>query len=107
PPAYLDFTFLGVVESLALYYTRRADGIAHRSRENDRLTEILHQLPTPDADWIRNHIWVRPFPPLQDILVNLVREHTNAINPLVRTEDAFITEVMNTVNYFLRRDPEV
>lgn len=106
-PAYLDVTFLGVVQALSLFYTRRDDGVAHRDREERRLREIVGKLSAEDAEWVRNHIWVRPFPPLDDILAKLVREHETAMKPLFRSEGGFITEVINTANYFLRRDPEV
>lgn len=109
PPAYLDFTLLGVIESLFLYYTRREDGLAHRNQEDRRLTEVLGKLPAADADWVRSHIWVRPFPPLQDMLAKLLNEHAEVMNPLLRTDQqGFISEVMNTVNYTVRRDnPEI
>jgi hypothetical protein len=108
PPTYLDFSFLGVIESLCLYYTRREDGIAHRNQEDRRLTEILGKLSPADSEWVRGHIWVRPFPPLHDILAKLLNEHSEVMSPLLRTgEGGVITEVMNTVNYTLRRDPEV
>ena len=108
PPAYLDVTFLGVIESLSLYYTRREDGVAHRNHEDRRLTEVLGKLPVADADWVRSHIWIRPFPPLEDILTKLLKEHDEVMKPLLRTEpQGFINEVMNTVDYTLRRDPEV
>jgi hypothetical protein len=108
PPVYLDFKFLGVIESLSLYYTRREDGVAHRNQEDKRLTEVLSRLPHSDADWIRSHIWVRPFPPLPTILAKLIGEHAEVMAPLFRTdEQGFIAEVVNTVNYMLRRDPDV
>jgi hypothetical protein len=108
PPVYLDFTFLGVIESLSLYYTRREDGVLHRNQEDRRLTEVLGKLPEADADWVRSHIWIRPFPPLQHILAKLLGEHADVMNPLFRTEQqGFITDVMNTVNYILRRDPDL
>jgi hypothetical protein len=108
PPAYLDVAFLGVVESLSLYYTRREDGVAHRKQEDSRLTEILGKLSAADADWVRSHIWVQPFPPLQDILSKLLKEHDEVMKALLGTEPReFIKEVMNTVDYILRRDPEV
>ena len=107
PPAYLDLTFLGVIESLCLYYTRREDGVAHRNQENRRLAEVLRNLPETDADWVRSHIWINPFPPLQDILAKLLGEHSEVMSPLLKTKEGFINRVMNTVNYTLRRDPEV
>ena len=48
PPAYLDFSFLGVLESLSLYCTRREDGVTHRNQEDQRLTEVLGKLPAAD-----------------------------------------------------------
>jgi hypothetical protein len=107
PPAYLDLTFLGVIESLCLYYTRREDGVAHRNQEERRLAEVLDKLPAADADWVHSHIWSRPFPPLQDILAKLLGEHAEMMNPLLRSQQEFIADVLNTVNYTLRRDPEV
>jgi hypothetical protein len=106
PPAYLDVAFLGVIESLSLYYTRREDGVAHREREDRRLTEVLGKLPPADADWVRSHIWVRPFPPLQDILTRLLDEHAEVMNPLLQTDKwGFIREVLGTFIYTIHRDP--
>ena len=108
PPPYLDIEFLGLVESLCLYYTRREDGVAHRNQEDRRLTEILGKLSSADAEWIQGHIWSRPFPPIQDILAKLLREQSEVMSKLLRTGEAgLITEVMNTVDYTLRRDPEL
>src|SRR5262249_48381025 len=84
PPAYLDFTFLGVIEPLPLYYTRREDGVAHRTQKAGRLTVVLAHPRGADAAWARSHIWVRPSPPLQDILAKLLREHAEVMNPLLR-----------------------
>lgn len=106
PPAYLDLTFLSVVESLELYYTRREDGVAHRNYEEQRLTQILGKLPAADADWVRSHIWARPFPPLQDILAKLLDEHAEAMSPLLQTDKwSFIKEILGTFLYTIRRDP--
>ena len=108
PPVYLNATFIGVIESLSLYYTRREDGVAHRIQEGRHLTEVLGKLPAADADWVRSHIWVRPFPPLQHILAKLLGEHAELINPLLRTgQQGFIAEVLNTLDYTVRRDPDV
>ncbi len=108
PPAYLDVTFIGVVESLSLYYTRREDGVAHRKQEDRRLTDIMGKLSATDADWVGRHIMVRPFPPLQDILTKLLKEHDELMKALLGTQpQRFIKDVMNTVDYTLRRDTEV
>jgi hypothetical protein len=108
PPAYVDTNFLGMIESLALYYTRRQDGVAQRDEEARRYTELLTKLSPGDAEWIRRHIWVRPFPPLQDTLAKLLKEHADLMNPLLRTEQQrFINEVMNTAHYIIKRDPEL
>jgi hypothetical protein len=106
PPAYLDLAFLGVIESLYLYYTRREDGLAHRNHDERRLTEILGKLPAADADWVRNHIWTRPFPPLQDILAKLLDEHAEVMKPLLQTDKwGFIKEAVGTIVYTIHRDP--
>lgn len=107
PPAYLDVTFLGLIQSLSLYYTRRVDGVKHRNQEDQRLTEVLEKLSEIDADWVRNHIGVRPFPPVEHIVAKLLNEHAEVMNPLLRREQqGFINEVMSTLHYALRRDPE-
>jgi hypothetical protein len=106
PPAYLDLTFLGVIESLSLYYTRRADGVADRNQEEQRFREVLGKLPAADADWVRSHIWARPFPPLQDILAKLLDEHAELMTPLLQTDKwGFIREVLGTLVYTVHRDP--
>jgi hypothetical protein len=106
PPAYLDLTFLGVIESLVLYYTRREDGVAHRNQEEQRLMEILGKLPAADAEWVRNHIWARPFPPRRDILAKLLDEHAELMSPLLKTDkEEFIREILGTLVYTIQRDP--
>jgi hypothetical protein len=106
PPAYLDVTFLGVVESLALYYTRREDGAAHREEEARRLGDVLNKLPPADADWVRSHIRPRPFPPFQAVLGKLVDEQAEAMTPLFQTDKwGFIREVIGTFVYTIHRDP--
>jgi hypothetical protein len=106
PPAYLDIVFLGVLQSLCLYYLRRKDGIAHRSEQEQRLTEILSRLPFADAELLRSLIWDQPFPPLKEILARLIAEHAEIMMPLlVRTQSEFIDSVTNTLNYKIRRDP--
>jgi hypothetical protein len=107
PPAFQDIVFLGLVQALGLYYTRRADGAAHRRREEGRLAEVLARLPSADADWLRGHVWDRPYPPYQDILGKLLEEHSASMNPLLRAgQPEFVAEVMNTLRYAIRRDPE-
>ncbi len=108
PPTYLDWTFLGIIEALCLYYTRRGDGVAHRIREQLRLGEILGKLSSEDSEWIQAHIWARPFPPLHDILTKLLSEHSEVMRPLLRTgEVGLISQVVNTVNFTIRQDPDV
>jgi hypothetical protein len=68
----------------------------------------LGKLPEADSNWVRSHIWIRPFPPIQDILGILLSEHAGAMDPLLTNgQPRFITEVVNTLNYIVRRDPEV
>ncbi len=108
PPAYLDIAFLGIMQSLCLYYTRRAEGIVHRTQEEERLREILTQLSSADAEWVRGRIGVRPCPPPQDILAKLLVEHSELMTPLLQTgQPGFLSEVMNTFHYTVRRDSEV
>src|SRR5262249_22939487 len=83
PPAYIDMTFGGVVQSLSLYYTRREDGIARRANEEQRLKEIIASLPPGGADWVVDRVGARPYPPFREMLGALVREHADAMNPLV------------------------
>jgi hypothetical protein len=107
PPAFLDLTFAGVVQSLCLYYTRRADGVQQRTREGSRLGNILSRLGGEDADWVRSRLGVRPYPSPQDVLTVLLSEHGEVMKHLLlRDAEAFVTEVTNTLQYILWRDPE-
>ncbi len=72
------------------------------------MTAVIGRLPAADAEWARGRVWVPPFPPLQDILTALLCQHADVMNPLLRTsQQGFIDEVMSTVKYFVRRDPEL
>jgi ApeA N-terminal domain 1/Apea-like HEPN len=107
PPAFLDLTFAGVVQSLCLYYTRRADGVEKRTQEERRLGAILSRLGGEDADWIRSRLGVRPFPPPEDALTVLLSEHEEVMRPLLKRDAVeFVAEVTNTLRYVLWRDPE-
>ncbi len=107
PPAYLDLAFLGVAESLSLFYTRRADGVARRDEERKNLADILGKLAPQDADWVRGHIADRPFPPFRNILAKLLHENAEAMVPLLQAgQQAFIDDVATTIDYVVRRDPE-
>ncbi len=108
PPAFLDMTFPGVVQSLSLYYSRRDDGVAGRSEGERRLKEILSALPTVDADWVVDRLGARPFLPVQLVLRKLVEEHSDTMNPLVSSrQDRFVNEVINTLNYIAFREEEM
>src|SRR5262249_5264229 len=105
PPDFLDLAFLGVIEALRLYYTRRDDGMAHRKQDAQRLLEVLNKLPEQDREWVRGHIWEQPFPPFEIILEKLLNEHIELMNHLLLTDKwGFIREVMGTLIYTVRRD---
>jgi hypothetical protein len=107
PPTFLDHTFAGVVQALCLYFTRRADGVERRAQEEKRLQGVLSRLGGEDADWVRNRLGARPYPPPQDALTALLAEHAEMMQPLLRRDaDGFTAEVMNTLRYVLWRDPE-
>ena len=107
PPAFLDLTFAGVVQSLCLYYTRRTDGVDRHMQEEHRLGGILSRLGGEDADWIRSRLGVRPYPLPQDALTVLLTEHAEVMGPLLRRDaTGFVNEVTNTLFYVLWRDPE-
>jgi ApeA N-terminal domain 1 len=106
PPVYLDYTFLGMAEAVALYYTRREDGVGHRSEEERRRKEVLSKLPDGDRDWLREHLLPDPFPPFQLVLDKLLSENAELMDPLFKTEKwGFIREVMGTFIYIIHRDP--
>ncbi|MCI0464976.1 MAG: hypothetical protein L0Z62_49270 [Gemmataceae bacterium] len=108
PPAYIDMTLLGVVQALSLYYAQREEGIAQRAEEERRLKEVVSALPPADADWIVDHLGVRPYPPFQGVLRALLDEHSAAMNPLVsKRQDRFVNEVRNTLHYVVHREAVV
>lgn len=108
PPAYLDVNFIGVIEALCLYYTRTPTGILHRNQEEQRLKDILSKLSPADVDWVSSHIYSRPFPPLQEILSNLLNEHSEVMKPLLGPDpERLVDNITNTVSHIVRRDPEV
>jgi hypothetical protein len=108
PPAYIEDTFLGVIQAISVFHGGREDGIARRSVEESRLKSIASRLSSLDADWIIDRIGTRPFPPLREILHALVGEQKAIMDPLIsKRQDAFINGVMNTFEYVFRRDPAV
>lgn len=108
PPAYIDNKFLTVAQCVALYHARREEGIARRTEEERRLKGILSSLTADDAQWVLDRVGVRPYPPFQDVLSELLDEHRDLLNPLISNRrSGFVSEVMNTLHYVIRRDPEV
>jgi hypothetical protein len=108
PPAFIDMTFPGIVQSLHLYYSNRDDGVAARSEAERRLRGILSGLQTADADWIVDRLEVSPSTPLQFVLRKLVEENPHVMNRLVSDrQERFVGEVINTLQYILLRDSEL
>ena len=108
PPAFIDMYFPYVVQSVYLYHSLREDGVASRGQEEGRLKEILASLVPADADWVVDHLGVRPFPPLHLVLRKLVEEHSHVMNPLVsHRQERFVSEVANTLKYVAFREAEM
>jgi hypothetical protein len=108
PPAYIDITFMGIVQSLHLYYSRTEEGLAQRVEEENHLRQILSSLQPVEARWIVDHLGDRPYPTFESELSALLGRHRSVMNPLVSgREDRLINEVMNTLYYLVHRDAEV
>jgi hypothetical protein len=107
PPGFVDLTFVVVVQTLLLYYTRREDGRAERTAEAERLERAVAALSEEQGCWLRAHLGSRPFPPFPHVLDKLLREHDEAVGPLIRGERAaFAAEVIRTLDYLEKRDRE-
>ena len=105
PLAYLDFTFLGVVQSIALYFMRRQDGQAMRAEEGCRLKAVLAKLSEAETDWLLKHLGDSPFPPFEDILGVLLQEHGAELDPLISgRRQEFINEVLTMLRYAIHRE---
>jgi len=108
PPAYIDMTFLGILQVLHLYYSRRSDGLVRRAEEERRLKEVVLALTPADAEWVISRVGARPHPQLEMVLHELVGQHSAIMNPLLSNrQDRFVNEVMNTLYYVIHRDPEI
>jgi hypothetical protein len=108
PPAYIDMTFLGVVQSLHLYYSRTEEGVTRRAEEERRLRQILSSLQPAEVRWLLSHVGDRPYPTVETTLVALLGRHRAVMAPLISgREERFATEVMNTLSYLIHRDVEM
>ena len=108
PPAFIDMTFPGIVQSLCLYYSHRDDGVAARTEAARRLKDVLSNLQTGDADWIVDRLEVSPSSPLQFVLRKLVEEHPRVMNRLVSgRQERFVGGVINTLKYTLLRESDL
>ena len=86
PPGFVDLTFVVVVQTLLLYYTRRDDGRAECATEAERLERVVAALSEEQGRWLHAHLGSQPFPPVPHVLDTLLREHDEALGPLIRGE---------------------
>ena len=104
---FVDWKFVGVLQALQLYLARRDDGLAMRMRKAKRVQEVIANLPAADAEWIIDRVGLTPNVQLRDVLNRLVNEHSAILGPLLSSRyDRFISEIINTVDYVTRREPE-
>ncbi len=107
PPGYLDVEFLGLVESLCLFYVSTTEGDFCQKAEMERLNQVAAKLPSDDADWVRSRVESRPFPPLRNVLQNLLDQHSSLMTPLLHSDtQRFIENVTATLAYSLCRKQE-
>jgi hypothetical protein len=107
PPAYIDMTFLGIVQSLHLYYSQTEEGLKRRAEEERRLRQALSSLEPPEARWIVSHLGDNPYPTFESELSSLIQRNRLVMYPLMSARvDRFVTEVMNTLYYLIHRDSE-
>jgi hypothetical protein len=105
PPAYIDMAFLGVVQSLHLYYSRTEAGLSRRAEEERWLRQILSSLQPEESRWLVSQLGDRPYPSFEIELGALLDRHRAVMNPLISGRDErFVTEVMNTLSYLIHRD---
>jgi hypothetical protein len=98
----------GIVQVLSLYYAGREEGVARRADEERRLRGIIAALAPADRDWVIDHLGVRPYPPVQQVLADLIKQHSEVMDPLLSSrQEGFVNEVMNTLQYVVHRDPEL
>jgi hypothetical protein len=108
PPAFIDMSFPGIVQSLYLYYSHRDDGVAARAEAARRLKDVLSNLQRADADWIVDRLRVSFSPPLQWVLRKLIEEHPSVMNRLVSgRQERFVGGVINTLKYTLLRESDL
>jgi hypothetical protein len=108
PPAYVDMTFQNVANAVQLYYTRREDGAARRASDKERLREILGVVSLSEREWLVGQIGANPYPPFQDVLRVLLEQQGDSIDPLITgRRDQFVEEATSTLEYVVRRDPDI
>ena len=64
-------------------------------------------LTNHDAEWLIDHLGVRPYPPFQSVLQRLVERHGTVLDPILgNRRDAFVNQAAATLRYIERRDAE-
>lgn len=107
PPSYVDTTYALMAQSVSLYYAKTSEGIEHRGEEERRFRDMLPTLTNHDAEWLIDHLGVRPYPPFQSVLQRLVERHGAVLDPiLANRRDAFVNQAAATLRYIERRDAE-
>jgi len=104
PPRYIDMTFLLVVQSLMLYFTRTSEGATMLADEERLFKELLSIVPADYAAWLVDHLGPTPYPPLTAVLRRLVERHGAILDPLISgRRDAFVGQSANTLRYIEQR----
>ena len=108
PPAYIDTTFLGVMQAVHLYFCRTEEGLQQRSREQELLLDVIESVSTACKEWILDHIGPDPYPSFAFAIQRLLLRHRLVIDPLISgRHDRFISDTITTLHYLIHRDQEL
>jgi hypothetical protein len=103
PPSFIDMTYALVAQSILLYYGQTKEGLEHREGEERLLKSILSSVSPQQAEWLVDHLGVKPYPPFQSVLLRLVDRYGDALDPILsRRRDAFVNQATNTLHYVQR-----
>ncbi|OWK36695.1 HEPN domain-containing protein [Fimbriiglobus ruber] len=107
PPSYIDMTYTLLVQVLALYYANTKQGLEQREEEERRLKSAISVISAQDAEWIVDHIGVRPYPTFKTLLRRLIEQYGVTLDPILsKRRDAFVNQAISTLQYIERRNPE-
>jgi hypothetical protein len=98
---YGENVFLNLVQILESYHRIRISQCQDNDEAHQRKLEIIYKTcPSEYLDWLKDKLMFSHEPSLKIRIEGIINKYRQVIKPLVKDENAFITKVKNTRNYY-------